>query len=137
MKNLLTTTLNLFAFGLICFVSVIVLRPTSSADVISTSTELPASVEATFNKELGEAIAESQRVQLNSLAEQLKILQKIDTNVNRLIGSPNSTEPIAPKLVEDKNCEAMEIAPSFPITTSRGLFRRGSTIRQPISSPSK
>jgi hypothetical protein len=132
MKNLLTVILNAFAFGLICFISFIALRPTSSA---STSTELPASVQASFNKDVSEAILNSQKTQLDLLAEQKIILQKLDANVNRLIGEPTAVVPPTPKLIEVR--EAVEVEPSFSSTTSRGLFRRGSTIRQSTGGSSK
>jgi hypothetical protein len=132
MKNLLTVILNTFAFGLICFVSFIVLRPISSA---STSAELPASVQTSFNKDVSEAILSSQKTQLELLAEQKIILQKLDANVNRLIGEPAVVVPPTPKLIEVR--EAVEVEPSFSSTTSRGLFRRGSTIRQSTSGSSK
>jgi hypothetical protein len=132
MKNLLTVILNAFAFGLICFVSFIVLRPISSA---STSTELPASVQASFDKDLDEAILSNQKTQLELLTEQKMILQKIDANVNRLIGEPTIVAPTSPKLIEVR--EAVEVEPSFSSTTSRGLFRRGSTVRQSTGTPSK
>lgn len=132
MKNLLTVILNAFAFGLICFISFIALRPTSSA---STSTELPASVQASFNKDVSEAILNSQKTQLDLLAEQKIILQKLDANVNRLIGEPTVVVPPTPKLIEVR--EAVEVEPSFSSTTSRGLFRRGSTIRQSTGGSSK
>ena len=132
MKNLLTVILNAFAFGLICFVSFIVLRPISSA---STSTELPASVQASFNKDVSEAIISSQKTQLDILAEQKKILQKIEADVSRLVGAPTAVVPPTPKLIEAK--EAVEVEPSFSSTTSRGLFRRGSTIRQSTGASSK
>lgn len=132
MKNLLTVILNAFAFGLICFVSFIVLRPISSA---STSTDLPASVQASFNKDVSEAIISSQKTQLDILAEQKKILQKIEADVSRLVGAPTAVVPPTPKLIEAK--EAVEVEPSFSSTTSRGLFRRGSTIRQSTGGSSK
>jgi hypothetical protein len=132
MKNLLTVILNAFAFGLICFISFIVLRPISSA---STSTELPASVQASFDKDLNEAILSNQKTQLELLTEQKMILQKIDANVNRLVGEPAIVAPTSPKLIEVR--EAVEVEPSFSSTTSRGLFRRGSTVRQSTGTPSK
>jgi hypothetical protein len=132
MKKLLTVILNAFAFGLICFISFIVLRPISSA---STATELPASVQASFNKDVSEAILSNQKTQVELLTEQKIILQKIDANVNRLVGEPTVVVPPAPKLIEVR--EAVEAEPSFSSTTSRGLFRRGSTVRQPTGTPSK
>ena len=132
MKNLLTVILNAFAFGLICFVSFIVLRPISSA---STSTELPASVQASFNKDVSEAIISSQKTQLDILAEQKKILQKIEADVSRLVGAPTAVVPLTPKLIEAK--EAVEVEPSFSSTTSRGLFRRGSPVRQSVGTSSR
>lgn len=132
MKNLLTVILNAFAFGLICFISFIVLRPISSA---STSTELPASVQASFDKNLNEAILSNQKTQLELLTEQKMILQKIDANVNRLVGEPAIVAPTSPKLIEVR--EAVEVEPSFSSTTYRGLFRRGSTVRQSTGTPSK
>ena len=132
MKNLLTVILNASAFGLICFVSFIVLRPISSA---STATELPASVQTSFNKDVSEAILSNQKTQLDLLAEQKMILQKLDANVNRLIGEPTVVVPPTPKLIEVR--EVAEVEPSFSSTTSRGLFRRGSTIRQSTGVSSK
>jgi hypothetical protein len=132
MKKLLTVILNAFAFGLICFISFIVLRPISSA---STSMELPASVQASFDKDVCEAILSNQKTQLELLTEQKMILQKIDANVNRLVGEPAIIAPTSPKLIEVK--EAVEVEPSFSSTTSRGLFRRSSTVRQATGTSSK
>jgi len=131
MKNLLTVIINVFAFGLICFVSFIVLRPISSA---STATELPASVQASFNKDVSEAIINSQWIQLELLTEQKMMLQKLNANVNRLVGESAVVVPSTSKLIEVK--EAVEVEPSFS-STSRGLFRRGSTVRQSTGGSSK
>lgn len=132
MKNLLTVIINAFAFGLICFIIFIVLRPISSA---STFTNLPAGVQTSFDKDVGEAIISSQKTHLDILTEQKNILQKIDANVNRLVGEPAIVASTAPKLIKVR--EAVEVEPYFSSTTSRGLFRRGSSLRQSTGMSSK
>lgn len=130
MKNLLTLIINVIALGLICLVIFVAFRSNSSAGVIASSAELPAGVQANFNKELSDAIASSRQAQMEMLAEQLKLLQKIDTNVNRLVGAPASVATSAPKAAEDKTSVEVEAAPVFSSGTYRGIFRRGGTIRQ-------
>ena len=132
MKNLLTIILNVFAFGLICFVSFIALRPISSANVTASSA-LPESVRASFNNDVSEVLANNQQAQLDMLVEQKKILQKIDANVSRLVGTPTTS----PKLVEEKSSVEAEVMSPSPITTYRGIFRRGGVTRSPVSTAGK
>ncbi len=129
MKNILTIVLNVFAFGLVCLVIFIALRPTDSASATA-SPELAESVLANFNKHVSEVLASNQKVQLDTLTEQKKILQKIDANVDRLIDNTS-----APSAAEERSNAQIEVM--TPTTTSRGIFRRGGIIRTPVTGAGK
>jgi len=129
MKNTLTIVLNTFVFGLVCLMVFIALRPTDSAS-IAASPELAESVLANFNRHVSEVLAGNQKVQLDTLIEQKKILQKIDANVDKLIGNTTSD----PAVTEEKRNVQIEV---MPPTTYRGIFRRGASIRTPAAGTGK
>lgn len=144
MSKLSQIFLTVFAFGLICVVSVLVLRTINPGDAIAPfvdlpDAELPEGMQDKFNKEVSVNIASYHQAQLAMLVEQQKILQKIDENVSRLVGTtaPATIAPAVPKVVEDKNVTEVEIVSPLPTTTYRGIFRRGGIIRSSVGTPGK